>query len=721
MPRGQVSPQSGSVRTPRRWPLVVTADNRDPSTLKDAKLVNGYAEYDPLTKEWHVYKRFGLSMPLYTAAGNGRGMFQWAGSVKVSYTERSTPVPSFYTTVGAVVVSDPNPPYGYIIGYAPPGTPGTITNSMLAQGQTFAALTWLSATGQLGLELSGFSSDPTTSFISSLSVGATNFLSSSATYTYSGGNAQWVWTVADPFTSGAGNYSVVLNFPNAQTWVPVYTETPQLVIVAGSYANFITQSDPISTHSYLMPGGAGGVCQFCQIPNLPTPIATLTLTSGGTGYTNGTYNLVALTDISSTGHGALADITVSGGVVTAVSLIYGGVGYAVGDTLSASTIGAGTGFVLTVATTGTGAAGLVWGDGTTGTYWTDGTTYAQITAANFPLSIVPGIVYLDGVIYVMDTDGNIWGSGNSDGEEGNDPTQWTALNFIKASIAGDLGVFLARQLNYVVAFMQQTVTFFYDAGNPPPGSALTPYEGAVLNYGCLSAQTVQALDNLLIWVSQDKNGTPQVAVMENLEMRIVSTPQVERLLQSATASTAFFSYTLHTSGHRLYVVTRTDTAVTLVYDIDQKLWYQWAGGGLFNPSYWPIAATSYDSSGNVLAQDVAAGLVYGVSSEYVNDVSLPILWDLYTPNNDAGLHSRRKMLNMMYFNADQQTGSKLYARYSDDDYQSWSDFREVDMSVERPMLDREGTFTRRAYNYRHYSQTALRIRSVELQMDVGVL
>jgi hypothetical protein len=68
----------------------------------------------------------------------------------------------------------------------------------------------------------------------------------------------------------------------------------------------------------------------------------------GSGYTNGTYTNVALS--GGTGTGATATLTVSGGAVTASTLVRGGQFYLVGDVLSCQLIGAGTAFALPVAT-----------------------------------------------------------------------------------------------------------------------------------------------------------------------------------------------------------------------------------------------------------------------------------------------------------------------------------------------------------------------------------
>jgi hypothetical protein len=85
-----------------------------------------------------------------------------------------------------------------------------------------------------------------------------------------------------------------------------------------------------------------------------------TVITGGTVYTNGVYPNVPLTGGSGTG--AIGTITVSGNVVTAVTITNGGNFYVVGDTLSASNSylgGTGSGFSCTVATV-SNAAGESW-------------------------------------------------------------------------------------------------------------------------------------------------------------------------------------------------------------------------------------------------------------------------------------------------------------------------------------------------------------------------
>lgn len=106
----------------------------------------------------------------------------------------------------------------------------------------------------------------------------------------------------------------------------------------------VSQEDTLAKNQFLGNVGVG------VDPGAGKMIASLTLTNGGAGYTNGTYSQVALTNITGTGTGATADIVVAGGIVTTVVLRSPGQGYVVGNTLSSASIGAGAGFVLTVAT-----------------------------------------------------------------------------------------------------------------------------------------------------------------------------------------------------------------------------------------------------------------------------------------------------------------------------------------------------------------------------------
>ena len=106
----------------------------------------------------------------------------------------------------------------------------------------------------------------------------------------------------------------------------------------------------------------GGRCdgQYAKVYQYPLMVGTTSINSvfsvtglvGGALYVDGDYYNVPLLDsTSASGNGATANITVAGGIVTDVTIVNGGSGYAVGDNLTCSNTylgGAGSGFSINV-------------------------------------------------------------------------------------------------------------------------------------------------------------------------------------------------------------------------------------------------------------------------------------------------------------------------------------------------------------------------------------
>jgi hypothetical protein len=335
------------------------------------------------------------------------------------------------------------------------------------------------------------------------------------------------------------------------------------------------------------------------------------------------------------------------------------------------------------------------------------------TANNFPSSTVKGIVYLDSTTYVMDSNASIRGCTSL-----NDPTGWTdILNRITAQIESDGGVALAKQLVYVLALGQWSTEVFYDAANTT-ASPLSPVQGAKLSYGCKHADSVQDMDGVLLWIATNRSAAPQVLQVEGLKAQIVSTKPIERLLGAADFSQVR-SFALKFEGHRFYGITLIAENITLVYDMADKTWAQWTD---VNGNYWPIVGATYSDSLGLILQHETNGKLYQFDGSYYTDDGDLITVDIYTPNFDGGTR-RRKTLSLMEFVGDRAEGSVLQVRHNDQDYEEtkWTNFREVNMNSQKPILENEGTFIRRAYHLRHKCNAPLRIQALELQVDIGTL
>jgi hypothetical protein len=332
-------------------------------------------------------------------------------------------------------------------------------------------------------------------------------------------------------------------------------------------------------------------------------------------------------------------------------------------------------------------------------------------ASGYPANTVPGIAYLNGYAYVMDYLGAIWQTATQ-----NNVLTWSG-NQVTAGTEADLGVVLAKQIIYVVAIKTWSTQFFYDAGNTT-GSSLAPLPGALFNFGCISADTFAELDGVFFWATQSKEGTYSIVMVDDLNPKFISTPAVERQLDLASQG-SFYAIAYQHAGHKWYVLTNVTNNITMVYDVNQGLWYKWTD---YQGNYYPVAARAVDPDGNEWHQMINTGSVYEMKGDYLypNDYGNIVPVDIYTPNFDGDV-DRIKYLPMMRFNADQTNGSELYVRCSDDDYQSWTNFRKVDLSKKRPILTDCGSFYRRALHLRHRANTGFRIKSIDLQMGLGTL
>lgn len=315
----------------------------------------------------------------------------------------------------------------------------------------------------------------------------------------------------------------------------------------------------------------------------------------------------------------------------------------------------------------------------------------RVFDGNYPPVTVPGIVVLGDSAYVMDPTGLIFGSPNSN------PYVWPAVNRIPADYESDPGVAIAKHLSYLVAFGTYTTQFFYDAG-VSPGSALLPYLAASVKIGCYAASTVQTMDKTVIWVSQNKEGLRQVCHFNGTQAQVISTPAIDRLIAQGVAPTAYYSDFITIQNHEFYLLTMTSgVGITLVYDVSSGEWLRWSfspSAGYGNEFLTGGSAANLSNAGQTsFFLDFANGNVYSMGS-LSTDTEGNYYFASQTAKFDGG-NNTNKFWGPMEIVGDIGTGT-INVQFTDDDYNTWSPIRTVDMSTPRPILYQNGQSRRRA-------------------------
>jgi hypothetical protein len=293
-----------------------------------------------------------------------------------------------------------------------------------------------------------------------------------------------------------------------------------------------------------------------------------------------------------------------------------------------------------------------------------------------------------------------------------------------------MGVYITRQGSYIVVLKEYSIEFFYDAGNPV-GSPLAPVPGASISIGCASASTVAQTGGEIFFVGHTSKGGIGVYRIQGLKHELISPEAVNRLIEAVDPTDRLTGTLTQFNGHRFYILTMADVGneenetiedFTLAIDTQTGYWFFLTDT---NGESLPFVSSAFnvESTGTEVTflQHATDGGIYGFVNGTLDDPNnQPILFDLVTPNFDAGTR-KKKFLHTMDIVADQVTDNYLWVRYSEDDYQTWSDWRYVNMGEIRPKLTQCGTFRRRAYQFHHEDMKPLRLQAAELQMDVGLL
>lgn len=483
-------------------------------------------------------------------------------------------------------------------------------------------------------------------------------------------------------------------------------------------------------------------------------VRAISVTTSGVGYA--TAPRVFITGGS--GSGATATATISGGVINAITVTAAGTGYLTEPAVSFDVVVTATnaterfnatahGFVdtdrVSFTSTGTLPTGITAGTqyyvvnktandfqvsltsgGAAVTFTTDGTatisahtgaptTVATATASlnAFPSPHVPTPTFIDGYI-ILPQRSDVY---NCVLDE---PQQWDSSNYLTAEMFPDAVVGLARQNNQVIVLGESSIEFFYDAANIN-GSPLTRNDSTTIQFGCAAPYAVYQNEKFCIVVGQSESGGRAVWQIEGFQPKRISDEFVDRMIDAEVDMTDCHGYGIRTMGHLFFVLNLPTTNKTLVYDIDEKLWHEWSSYNAGNHAVFGCDYMCDNHSGAAYLLHNSNGSLYKLDPTVYQDDGVAILVELQTNKYDMDTYKRKFLSNFKIVGDRYETGNSVDVKWTDDDYETWSNVKTIALTDDFPNFARGGSFRRRAFNIRQALNYSLRLESFEVTYYEG--
>lgn len=378
-----------------------------------------------------------------------------------------------------------------------------------------------------------------------------------------------------------------------------------------------------------------------------------------------------------------------------------------------TSLGAVTGLInhITETVVGTTPNIVVSTDGNKAYYYPSGGALTEITDVDFPgkagKTIIGQFVHMDGYAFIMCTDGTIYNS------DLGSVSAWTSSSFISANMYPDKGIGLSRYKDMIVAFGKESIEFFKDVGNAV-GSPLQHVPEATIRTGAISDTAMCSLEDNLAWVAGSDTGTFSVYILDGYQPVRISDNVIDTQL-AQRGDTAVHMTSGKFNGKTLIFLIFNEK--TWVCDVESKLWTEWSN--TTHPLWYQLASSSAASSAiYAISRTSTSGKVYifNLVTPVFQDDSTNYVFTIQTSKFDLDTENLKVGDRLTVVGDTTSASTNLSISWSDDDYNTWSTARTVDMSSNRKYLNNIGTFRRRAFKLTETSSNPIRLEALEFNI-----
>lgn len=363
---------------------------------------------------------------------------------------------------------------------------------------------------------------------------------------------------------------------------------------------------------------------------------------------------------------------------------------------------------------------FLYDDGTSKVVVTDGTTLITIDSSNtvvtgadadMPVHL-PYPVFLDGYLFIIKS-----GTADIYNSNLNDPLAYTAGDFISAEMEGDKLLRLAKINNYIAAMGSSSIEYFWDAGIAS-GSPLQRNDSPIKLNTYLAG--FAQFGNSLYYIGINESGQPDVYSLKDFRIEELGSPTISRYLNSAdTNISAWTAGIVSCKGHTFYII-NVGTTKTYVLDVDTKLWtsWKWQSTNVFNLQM----STGIKTSGNALtyfALGTSSSAIYKFSDSLYQDNGTNFSCTVVTEASNFGTLNRKTMPKLTIIADRPASNASVDLSWSDDDYQTYSTARSINLNQDLPCTYNLGWFRQRNFKLVFTANENLRIQDLEAQINKG--
>lgn len=162
------------------------------------------------------------------------------------------------------------------------------------------------------------------------------------------------------------------------------------------------------------------------------------------------------------------------------------------------------------------------------------------------------------------------------------------------------------------------------------GDADTPFQrnpSGFMHKGIAAADTLDRLDNSIVWLSQDERGQGLLVQANGYTPVIISPQTINWHWSQYSRIDDAFAYTYQIEGHEFYVITFPTGNATWVYDAKEKQWHRWSSNIAGNDQSRHRANCHVFAFGRHYVGDFESGKIFTIEPDVYTEAGETIIRD----------------------------------------------------------------------------------------------